>query len=107
MAGNEGLGFKDALRLISEKDTKLVWLGAEPKERMSKLLNVGKDRIISMDPEQLLYSDEKELSKLENHVFLCYHGNTSSFMSKHLRKAHKLHSYHVKGGAASVIGDIL
>ncbi|MCL5262297.1 MAG: rhodanese-like domain-containing protein [Candidatus Marsarchaeota archaeon] len=107
MAGNGGLGFKDALRFISEKNTKLVWLGVEPKERMSRLLNVSKDKIISMDPERLLYSDEKELSKLENHVFLCYHGNTSAFIARHLRKAHKLSSYHVKGGTADVLGDVL
>ncbi len=104
---SEEMDFDSALKHVSSKNTKFVWLGVEPKERIGELLEIDKSRIISIDPEQLLYMDDKELRKLENHVFLCYHGNTSGFMARHLRKAHGLNSYHVKGGTAGIIGDIL
>jgi rhodanese-related sulfurtransferase len=107
MDSSEEMDFKSALKHVDAKGTKFVWLGIEPKERIGELLEIEKDKIMSIDPEQLLYMDEKEIAKLENHVFLCYHGNTSGFVARHLKKAHGLSSYHVKGGTAGVVGDIL
>ncbi len=98
------LGLEEAIRLADEKGTRLVWLGIESSGRISKIIDVGKDRILEMDPEELIYSGADKLRALENHIFVCYHGRTSKFMSDYLERKHGIHTYHLKDGVAKLAG---
>ncbi len=103
---NKSVGLEEAVRIVEERGTRLVWLGIEPSGRIGRMLNVGSNRIMKMDPEELIYKDSENLKKLEGHIFLCYHGNTSKFMAEYLDKRHNVKTYHLKNGVVPLTGEV-
>lgn len=93
---------EEAIRLADEKGTRLVWLGIEPRGKINRIIDVEKDMIVEMDPEELIYSSPSKLRSLENHIFVCYHGRTSKFMSDYLERKHSIHTYHLNGGVVKL-----
>ena len=100
------LDLDGALKTINEKGTKLVWLGIEPTAYISKLLDIDPKDVKKITPEEIIYSNRDDLKKLEEHVFVCYHGNTSGFLVDYLKKTHQINGYNLKGGVTSVVGEI-
>lgn len=100
------LDLDNALKKINEKGTKLVWLGIEPTAYISKLLDIDSKDIRKITPEEIIYSGKDDLKKLEEHVFVCYHGSTSGFLVDYLKKTHQINGYNLKGGVTSIVGEI-
>ncbi|MCL5434623.1 MAG: hypothetical protein M1559_02850 [Candidatus Marsarchaeota archaeon] len=97
------LDVEDAIKFVKSKNTKFVWLGNEPVKEVSEILNIESDTIKKLDPEAIIYSDKEELKDLENSVLICYHGNTSGFLSEFLNRRHGLEVYGLKGGLENVV----
>ncbi len=102
----KSVGLEEAIKIVDEKSTSLIWLGVEPGIRISNIMNVNRDRITRMDPEELIYKDSDQLKNLENHIFVCYHGRTSKFISEFLEKKHNINTYHLKDGIASFTDEL-
>ena len=94
----------EAQQIVSSKGTKIVWLGSEPIEYISKLLDMDKEQFLFIDPNELFLN--KDMMKLmEDHVFMCYHGNSSKFVVNHLKNSN-IRSYNLKKGITSIVGEI-
>lgn len=106
-AEEKSVELEEAVRIIKDRGTRLVWLGIEPTGKIGKILNVGSKNIMKMDPEELVYRDSKDLKALEDHIFLCYHGRTSKFMAEFLDRKHNIKTYHLKDGVVSLTDEIL
>ncbi len=101
------INFDTALDVSKKNGSKLVWLGAEPVKYISDLLGIGKEYISKEDPEEIIYRDSSKLKKLDGCVLICYHGNTSGFISRFLKKQHSIETYNLKGGITAIVGEIL
>ncbi len=101
------LGLEEAIMIADRKNAHFVWLGVEPIYKISKILNVEKNKIMRMDPEELLYKERNELALLKDHVLVCYHGRTSSFISDFLERAHRINTHYIEGGIKKVYGKEL
>ena len=100
------LDLQGALRLVSEKKAKLVWLGSEPVEYICGLLGVESSYMIGLDPNDVLALGSADAKSMAGNVFLCYHGITSGFVVEYLQREYGLEVYHLKGGISSVIGEL-
>ncbi len=101
------LSLREAMDFIERKNTKIVWLGTEPVEVISKAIEVPKDKIISVSPEEIIYYNEKEMKKLSDHVFAGYHDSTSKFVIRFMKNRCGIEGVSLKGGVNGIIGDIL
>lgn len=110
MAGIENnvreLTLDEAVKLVKEKKTKLVWLGTEPAEYLCEMLNVKETDMICLDPNEVLEFGKDKAKDMTGNVFLCYHGITSGFVTGYLQKEYNLEVYHLKGGISSIIGEM-
>lgn len=97
---------KSAVEMSKRSGSKFVWLGKEPKDYISKILGIESDMLLKEDPEDIIYSDRERLEDFNECVFVCYHGNTSGFVSKFLKRQHKVNSYSLKGGVTGIVGEI-
>ena len=106
---NLELYYEESLKYAKENNKKIIWLGMEPLDYIIDLLNYDeKDNFgevfISISPQEILNIDKNSIKELENNIFLCYHGNTSKFVSNYLKKYHSIDTYSLKGGITRVIG---
>ena len=101
------LGLEEAIDLIGKKNTKLVWLGSEPEDVISMAIDVPKDMIVRIAPEDIVYYDEKQMKKLNNHVFAGYQDSTSKFVIRFMKNKCNLEAASLKGGVNGIIGNIL
>lgn len=101
------LGLEEAMDFIEKKNTKLVWLGTESEEVISRAIDVPKDKIVKISPEEIIYFDDKQMKKLGNHVFAGYHDSTSKFVIRFMKNKCGIEATSLKGGVTGVIGDIL
>lgn len=100
------ISFDAAVDISKKNGSKLVWLGVEPVKYISDLLGIGKEYIFREDPETIIYGDSDKLKKLDGCVLMCYHGNTSGFLSGFLKKQHSIETYNLKGGITAIVGEI-
>ncbi|MEM0154295.1 MAG: hypothetical protein QW814_00460 [Methanothrix sp.] len=101
------LGLEEAIDLMGKKNTKLVWLGSEPEDVISRAIDIPKDMIVKITPEEIIYYDEKQMKKLDNYVFAGYQDSTSKFVIRFMKNKCGLNAASLKGGVNSIIGDIL
>lgn len=104
--GIEEVDFDGALKLSKNNGSMLVWLGTEPVDYISRLLGIEDKSMSRENPEEIIYSDTKSLKRFDGCIFVCYHGNTSGFLSRFLRKQHAINTYNLKGGVTAVVGEI-
>jgi len=101
------LSLNEAIDFISKKNTKLVWLGTEPEDVISKAIDVPKEKIVRITPEEIIYYDEKQMKRLNNCVFAGYHDSTSKFVIQFMKNKCDIEAPSLKGGINGIIGDIL
>ncbi len=100
------LSLQDALKVIEDKKTKLVWLGTEPTDYICERLGIkGKD-MIYRDPNAILELSRESAKDLDGYVFVCYHGITSGFVAAYLQREFNMEVYHLKGGITWIIGEM-
>ena len=97
----EDIDLKEALDIARKRNTKIVWLGIEPVPYVADLIKVDKNQIIQMSATEISIKNETELKKFEEHIFLCYHGNTSRAVVNYIKKK-GVNSYNLKGGITSI-----
>ncbi len=100
------VGFREALEFAKRHNTKLVWLGTEPVEYVRRLLKLDSSQMISADPGEIIRSDRKAASRFKDHVFVCYHGNTSRSVANAVKEKFGIDSLSMKGGVTAVVGEI-
>ncbi len=106
MDNMENIDFVSALETVKEKGTKIVWLGSEPLDYIKDLLEIEDKYIAAANPMALLKAPKEELLKYEGHVFMCYHGNTSAFVSGMLKENHGIETFNLRGGITALVGEI-
>lgn len=100
------MDFQEAIEFIGAHSTKLVWLGGEPVDYIRDLLELDSSKLINADPNKLVYADKEESSKFRDHVFVCYHGNTSRYVANTLKDKFGVESVNLKGGVTAIVGEI-
>ncbi len=98
--------FDEAIRFASEKKTALIWLGVEPKEYIEEILGMEKNTLKYLNPAKIMQLDLEEAKKLDNHVFVCYHGNSSRYVANFLKEKYKIEALSLKGGVTRILGEI-
>jgi len=98
--------FEQALNLAMREGKKLVWLGNEPPDYIASLLDIEKNMIEAADPMEMINAPKEELLKYRGAVLVCYHGNTSSFVSNYIKGKHGIETFSLKGGVTSITGEI-
>lgn len=99
------VSFDEAIQLIENNDIKIAWLGIEPVDYISKLLDIDESNIVHIKPEQIRNSSEKELESMSGFVFMCYHGITSMHIVRLMGK-YNIKTYSLEGGITSIVGEI-
>ncbi len=102
----EELEFDEAIQYASKKKTALVWVGFEPKEYIEELLGVEKNTIKQISINQVLKINAEQAKELENHIFVCYHGNSSRYVVDILKDKYGIHALNLKGGITRIVGEI-
>lgn len=100
------MDFEEALKFTKEKNTKLVWIGREPVEYIRKLTGLNENQLTNADPGRLADADKSEAMKFTDHVFVCYHGNSSRHLATLLKDKFGIESVSMKGGVTSLVGEI-
>ena len=100
------ISFEKAKELVGAEGVKFIWLGSEPADYICRLIGVEESSMISLDPMEILTMEADKARKLEGHVFVCYHGNTSAFIVNHLKNKHGIESFNMEGGITSGAGEI-
>ncbi len=98
--------FKEAVEFAKGHSTKLVWLGREPVDYIRELLGLDSSEMIEIDPNSLVYADREESARFKDHVFVCYHGNTSRYVANTLKDKFGVESLSMKGGITAIVGEI-
>ncbi len=98
--------FDEAIRFASEKKTALVWIGVEPKEYIEEILGMEKNTLKYLDPAKTMQLGEEEAKKFDNHIFVCYHGNSSRYVANFLKDKYKIEALSLKGGVTRIVGEI-
>lgn len=104
--GIKEVDFEGALKISKSNGSRMIWLGTEPIDYISRLLGIDKKYMSREDPEEIIYSDAKKLKRFDGCIFVCYHGNTSGFLSRFLKKQHAIDTYNLRGGVTAVVGEI-
>ncbi len=98
--------FEEAIKFATAKKTALVWIGAEPKEYIEELLGIEKNTLKQMTPPALMKLNAEEAKSLENHIFVCYHGNSSKYVASMLKDKYGIETLSLKGGITRIVGEI-
>lgn len=97
------VNLEEAFEIVNKKQTKFIWLGSESINQIATILNSEQDKIIQLNPMDLMNSDQKEfLSTLEGHVLVCYRGRTSKMVAQVLKSKHNIESFSLKGGITNI-----
>ncbi|MCL4375651.1 hypothetical protein M1394_02530 [Candidatus Marsarchaeota archaeon] len=99
------VSFDEALGLICSKKSKIIWLGREPIEYISNLLDLPKGSIVAIDPDEMMHADMEKARSFDSKILMCYHGVTSKFVGNHLKREN-INLYNLKGGITSIVGEI-
>ncbi|BCS90564.1 MAG: hypothetical protein ARM1_0021 [Candidatus Micrarchaeota archaeon] len=98
----EEISFEEAKPLL-EKGKRLVWLGVEDKSYIAELLGIDESKILQLSPQEIFYMHPEKAKELEDHPFICYHGNTSRAIGKIL-ESRGVNIKSIKGGITGIIG---
>jgi rhodanese-related sulfurtransferase len=100
------MDFEEAIKFTKERNTRLVWIGREPIEYIRELTGLEETQLIKAEPNNLAYADRAEAEKFSDHVFVCYHGNSSRYLATLLKDKFGINSISMKGGITSLVGEI-
>lgn len=100
------LDFEESVNFVKQNKTALVWIGSEPKEYIEELLNLEKNSLKQLSPTQIMSMDKDQAKSYNNHVFVCYHGNSSRYVANFLKDKHGVEAITMKGGVTSIVGEI-
>ncbi len=100
------LNFEESVNFVNQNKTALVWIGSEPKEYIEELLNLEKNTLKQLTPAQITSMGKDDAKLYNNHVFVCYHGNSSRYVANFLKDKHGVEAVSMKGGVTSVVGEI-
>ncbi|MEM3841490.1 MAG: rhodanese-like domain-containing protein [Candidatus Micrarchaeaceae archaeon] len=95
----------EALNLVQKNLSKFVWLGRDTSFELHEILKTSPENVISLDPEEILGMEPEEKKKLEGHILVCYHGNTSKALANILKKSGGTNTYSLKGGITAITGE--
>ncbi len=98
--------FQEAVEFVDKHRTKLVWLGREPVEYISELLEIEPSKIIGAGPGEFVNADKEKAARFRDHVFVCYHGNTSRYVANFIKDNTGVESLSLKGGVTAIVGEI-
>lgn len=92
------------LSLEEAKDAsdRFVWLGLEPVEYVSRILNIEKGKIVRMDVGEIEKANSQQLAELRGAVFICYDGKMSDHVVKYLKDMENTESYSLRGGIGAI-----
>ena len=96
----------EALKIAKEKGTVMVWLGTEPVEYVRELIGVERGKLVQGNPLMIATLSKDEAERFSEHVFICYHGNTSMRVAKTLLSNYNINSYSLKGGVTAIVGEV-
>ncbi|MCL4387610.1 hypothetical protein M1567_00445 [Candidatus Marsarchaeota archaeon] len=102
----QNVEYEEALKMAKQNGKKLVWLGSEPTDYIRSLLDLEEGLIEAADPMEMLNAPKEELLKYEGSVLVCYHGNTSAFVSEMIKDKHGIETFNLHGGITSIVGEI-
>jgi len=94
-----------AKEMVGRNISKFVWLGRETGFELHEIFKTSPENVISMDPEELLEMSPEERKRLEGHILVCYHGNTSKALANILKKSGSVNTYSLKGGITAITGE--
>jgi len=100
------ISFEEAIEAAKTKNIKIIWLGQEPLEYINGLLELEEGIIEAANPMEMLNAPKEEVLKYHGTVLMCYHGNTSAFVSEMLKDKHGVETFNLRGGITSVVGEI-
>ncbi|MCL5680168.1 MAG: rhodanese-like domain-containing protein [Candidatus Marsarchaeota archaeon] len=98
--------FEEAIEAARKNGTKIVWLGSEPVDYINSLLELEAGIIKAANPMEMLNAPKEEALEYQGTILMCYHGNTSAFVSEMLKDKHGVETFNLKGGITSVVGEI-
>ncbi len=100
---NLQLKLDEALKLVDNKNSKIVWLGEEPISEVKDKIGLSNEHICALSPEEAIYFDREDAKKLENCIFMCYSGTTSNFLSTYFYNKYGVSTYILKEGLNSIV----
>ncbi|MEM0201056.1 MAG: hypothetical protein QXD23_01490 [Candidatus Micrarchaeaceae archaeon] len=100
------LDFEESINFINKNKTALIWIGSEPKEYIEELLNLEKNSLKQLSPSQITSMNKEEANLYKNHVFVCYHGNSSMYVANFLKEKYDVETLSMKGGVTRIVGEI-
>ena len=95
----------EAIEITSKNKTKLVWLGNEDIEEIATILNVHSSNVIRLMPMEVMHNTPESLKYLNNHVLVCYHGNTSRIVAQVLKSKFNIETFSLRGGITKILGE--
>jgi hypothetical protein len=101
----EEVNLIEARKIVKEKGTKFVWLGDEPRIDMAEALEIEKDELIRINPQEIYNADKTLAESLVNDVLVCPHGNTSLFLAQHLKEEFNVQTFSLHGGITAIVGE--
>jgi rhodanese-related sulfurtransferase len=106
MAGVKEVNLEEALDFARKHNTKLVWLGREPVEYIRDLLQLDERMLVAYDPNLIVNGEKEDVVRFKNHIFVCYHGNTSRYIVNVLKENCSVEALNLKGGITAIVGEI-
>lgn len=94
-----------ARELVQRNLSKFVWLGRDTGFELHEIFKTSPENVVSIDPEEVLEMKPEEKKKLEGHILVCYHGNTSKALANILKKSGSANTYSLKGGITAITGE--
>lgn len=95
----------EAINLLKLQNSKIIWLGTEPIEYVSKISGITSSSIIKINPDKIIEADLQINQFFSNSIFLCYNGNIARHISLHLKNEHGINSYVIKGGLIDMLSN--
>ncbi len=99
------VSFADAVGMLGH-GTRFVWLGREPIDYITGLLQLEGADAVALDPRRLIEGSRADAEGLDGAILACYHGRTSAVVAKALKQRFGIDTYSLKGGVTAVVGEI-
>ena len=100
------LTLPEALEFTARHNTKLLWLGREPADYISTLLDIDHKLIVAVKPADIIHASKEEAKAYTDSVFVCYHGISSHHAAQMLKEKFGIESASLKGGVTEITGEI-
>ena len=99
------INLNEATNILKLQNSKIIWLGTEPIDYVSKVSGIDSSSIIKINPDRIIEADLQINQFFSNSIFLCYNGNIARHISLHLKNEHDINSYVIKGGLIDILSN--